>query len=394
MNITKKSLIILIFSCILLGYGLGIFRLQQYQVSADVTPSKPVMSPTKSRTITPAPSTTSVQSITPDHSRTISVAQSATRDVFYCLNDFVDWSAYESKSLDNIRHDIGHYLSWKEKDGFFKTKAHFVGRLSYDGTPSIDNLSFPVYLFEQNEIIYPISVNPRINNELEKVPSGTELTLFIEVNTFSLHELSQILLQDYKILDNQANTPDTHWAVAIQQNGVLLDQPEITIKNQPFTIFVYLPRITKEVPIVLLNINETSKWQDNLLLGHSIYDSCGDKVPYIPPNYPFCPGSGPTSNGDRAIRISNWHYVILDFYNCDFNNMSEINFDAANIVLEKDILNFAIPENDGYVLSKTDILPLSEFANKSYELTFFLDLNENEIFDAGEIQKMILHITE
>jgi hypothetical protein len=392
MKIKKRNLMFIILLFTILGFSLGIFSTHKYQVSVVPTQTESVKNPKPDKTTTPIPSATLEQSITPDQTDIIEAIIVPTRDVFHCLSDFVDWSMYKNKSLKDIAYDIGHTLSWEEKDGYFKTNAQFVGKFVFDGEPIFDRLGFPVYLFEQNDKTYQVSVNPRIENELEKLLTGTTITLFIEVNTFDLQYISQTLLHDYKLPENETNTPDFHWSVAIKQNGNLLDEPEITIKNQPFTIFVYLPRITKDVPIVLLNINEKSKWEDNVLLNHNINDNCEGH--YIPPNYPFCPGCGPTSNGDRAIRLSDWHFIILSFYNCDFNNMSEITFDEANIILEKDVFNFEVPEDDGYFLGKTNILPISEFSNDSYELTFFLDINENEIFDAGEIKKIKMYIRE
>ena len=142
----------------MLGFSLGIYSTQQYQVSALPSPTVPEKSSTLSRTVTP------IQTISPVQTSTIEAITSATRDLFFCMDNYVDWSTYKNKPLGNIQNDIGHTLLPEEKDGFFKTNAQFVGRLSIDGEPIFDRLGFPIYLFEQNEKTYQVSVNPRINN--------------------------------------------------------------------------------------------------------------------------------------------------------------------------------------------------------------------------------------
>ena len=396
MSITKKCLIIIILLCTLLGFSLGVYYTQQYQVSTLPSPTVPGKSPTTIFTKTPLQSNMPVQSVTPilsatpDFPRIVILVPSSN----HCLTDFVDWSSYKDKSLENIRSDIGHTLSSEEKDGFFKTNAQFIGRLSIEGEPIFDHLGFPIYLFEQNEEIYRVSVNPRIYKELEILPSGTIITLFIEVDTYDMHYLSQTLLQDYKLTDNEANIPDFHWSIAIKQNGILFDQSEIAIRNQPFTIIVYLPRLTNEVPIVALNINQQSDWQDNILIGHDTKDNCENNKSFLTPSYPFCPYSGVSFDSDRSIAISSWRYIFFTFLDCYKNNMSQIYSDAGSIVLEKDILNFEIREVDSYVLSEKALLPINEIKKESYILTFFLDINENGIFDDGEIKTIELHISE
>ena len=218
------------------------------------------------------------------------------------------------------------------------------------------------------------------------------MTLFIEVNTFDLQYISQTLLHDYKLSDNETNTPDIHWSVVIRQNGNLYSQETVEIKNQPFTIEVLLPRLAITPSSAMINIVEKEKmnfdFSENFDLSQNYSPSIG-----MVSNQPFCYGYGGPRR-DRSLVSSNWEFAVIGMVDCAEFFSSDVHLDEANILYETDILYISIPRSDFYPLSEDDKIPLSNFKNQNFILTTFVDFNKNDIIETGEIKTIELHISE
>jgi hypothetical protein len=312
-----------------------------------------------------------------------------------------DWNLYRIKSLDAIYHgEYGDELYDPYESPLPRNKAYvtFLGR-KYLGEKPVRNIfGNTIFVFSQNGKNYNFSVNNRIESDLALLDKGMEITIFTDRLWHASKDNPFIgdyehIVQDYAVGETIAQAPDFHWNVAIVQNGDLFTGNDVYIKKQPFTINTYLPR-SKDVK-ASVKVNVSSNPQTQLFIGFNLKEKCATESAFAP-KYPFCAGHSAfeyANNGGRDLFVSEWLNHTFWYKDCFQSALNKVDFSENTGIFERDVLYLRISENnsDGVYADRVTT-PVSVFTGDKLFLTFFYDINENEIIDANEMKTRILHL--
>jgi len=312
----------------------------------------------------------------------------------------MDWNLYEEKSLDVIYHgESGDELHHPDTSPLSREKAYvrFEGRKYSARGPARNVFDHAIFVFSQNGESYDFSVSNRVENDLALVDMGTEITIFIDKlwhasrdNPF-IGEFEHIV-QDYAEGKTIAAMPDLHWNAAVVQNGNLWIEDDVYIEKQPFTLNTYLPRRHDVKTSVKVSVSASP--QEQSFIGIDLKEKCASESVFAPV-HPFCDAHSVVeyaNNDGRDLFVSRWISHTFWYQDCHESALNKVEFSESTGVFERDALYLQINENgsDG-VLTDRVTIPVSDFAGDTLFLTFFYDLNENEIIDSNEIKTRILH---
>lgn len=310
-----------------------------------------------------------------------------------------DWNLYEANSLDAIYHG-------KYGDGYgpftsniprHRVQVIFEGRKYSKGKPARNDFGNAVFVFNQSDKKYDFSVSKRVESDFDLLKSGTEITVFIDTlwrgseNNVFMGKYEHIV-QDYAVGETVTRLPNAHWNVVIIQNGYWLTGEDVYIKKQPFTINTYLPR-SKDKGIWVL-VNAFLKPQTQLFTGFNLKAEC-PKASMSNLISPFCGGLSAAegnNNGERQLLVDAWISNKFWYEDCSYSTLNKVNFLENTEIFERDVLYLRVSEDDSDdIFANKVTIPVIAFTGNKLFLTFFYDVNENQIIDVGEIKTRVLH---
>lgn len=314
-------------------------------------------------------------------------------DERYCVAPFVNWSKYIDSTIDATLMYKGDSDSSEKPPYYTKANIFYEGRvLNANGLPALDYFGNSLFAFKENGNIHKLPVHKRIKNSLAGLENNAAITIFME-KRFGFLDPDETLVQDFSATINSLEKPDNHWQVEIIQDGNIYDQNSVRIKNSPFTVRAYLPRMSDKILWPAMNLKDSTEILQSDLIGTNLKQSCIRPI-RTTPKTPFCPGSGSTFEKDRSLTISAWEYVFFSFWDCSHNNLSDYEIESSNISVEKDIFYFKMPADDSNVFTSIENRylkqPISAFAGKQFTLSFLFDMNENNIIENDEMK--IIHL--
>jgi hypothetical protein len=313
-----------------------------------------------------------------------------TVSALYCVTPFDDWRQVTYSTIDAVlSNKIDFDLVLTSASYLTKAKVLYEG-FDYSNNSLARNFyGHAFFNFSENGNQYKLPVSKHIENSLLTLKENTEITTFITAYGGSAISPSENLVVDFAVGEASANEPDLHWSIEIIQNGNIYSQDDVIIENRPFTVRANLPRFSKDTPEILMNVQymdaQTPSSTNHNADCKSYPFACGNTIARIP------------YNGSRSFPIDSGVAALLSFDDCFHHGLNMVKFLNNEITYEVDVLYFDVWQDVlcGIHTCK-DIFtqPISAFAKRKLQFSFFLDNNHNKTIDSNELQKIFLTFSD